>query len=217
MGIVYNNTENMSKRRYAMRPFDTGSARRWAEEIHASLLEEGDRVIDATMGNGHDTLRLCRLVGNTGKVYAFDVQPEALISTRARLEEAGESVQAELILDGHQNVKAYVTEPVNCAVFNLGWLPGIEHAVTTLVSTTIPAVNACLELLAPGGVLTVCVYPGHEEGAREKQALIEWARALDPALYDCVIRSYMNQPGEPPLLIAVRKAEKIRRKQKRPV
>lgn len=194
-----------------MRNIDMGIARKWAEEFHAQVLEKGDRAIDATMGNGYDTLRLCSLVGQTGKVYAFDVQPEALESTRARLHEAGEDAQAELILDGHQNVKEHVKEPVQLAVFNLGWLPGVEHAVRTRSETTLQAVDACLDLLAPGGMLTICVYPGHAEGREELADLVQWAEKLDPLLYDALVRRYLNQPLDPPVLIAVKKAEKPRK------
>ena len=198
-----------------MRNIDMGIARKWAEELHAQVLETGDRAIDATMGNGYDTLRLCSLVGDTGKVYAFDVQPEAIESTRAKLEEAGVDRRAELILSGHQNVKEYIKEEIHLAVFNLGWLPGIEHAIRTRSETTLQAVNACLDLLAPGGVLTVCIYPGHEEGREELSDLLSWAEGLDPLRYDAVVRRYLNQPLDPPVLIAVKKAEKVRKPRRR--
>ena len=199
-----------------MRNIDMGIARKWAEELHEQVLQQGDIAIDATMGNGYDTLRLCRLVGKEGKVYAFDVQPEAIESTRARLIEADAAQQAQLILSGHQNVKEYIKEEVHLAVFNLGWLPGIEHAIRTRLETTLEAVNACLDLLAPGGVLTVCIYPGHEEGKEELTGLLSWAEGLDPLVYDAVVRRYLNQPLDPPVLIAVKKAEKKRRPRRRP-
>ena len=197
-----------------MRNIDMGIARKWAEELHAQVLEEGDRAIDATMGNGYDTLRLCSLVGETGMVYAFDVQPEAIESTRAKLEDAGVSKRARLILSGHQNVKEYIREEVQLAVFNLGWLPGIEHAIRTRSETTLQAVNACLDLLTPGGVLTICIYPGHEEGKEELRDLLAWAEGLDPLRFDAVVRRYLNQPLDPPVLIAVKKAEKVRKPRK---
>ena len=50
-------------------------------------LGEGDVAVDFTMGNGGDTLFLSKTVGESGRVYAFDIQEEALISTRAYLEE----------------------------------------------------------------------------------------------------------------------------------
>lgn len=195
-----------------MRKIDFGSARKWAEELHGSLLTQGDTAIDATMGNGYDTERLCNLVGDTGRVYAFDVQEAAVESTRQRLEKAGLLDRAELILAGHERCAELAPEGVALAAFNLGWLPGTEHSVTTRVETTLTGANACLTLLRPGGVLTICVYPGHAEGARELAALTEWAEALDPDLYDSISRGYRNQPNDPPVLIAVKRVEKRRKR-----
>ena len=184
---------------------DFRSARYWAAELLTPALGPGSRAIDATLGNGRDTLWLCGLVGPEGRVYGFDVQPEAVARTRARLEEAGVADRAALFCDGHQNMEKYVNEPVDAVMFNLGWLPGAAHGVTTLVQTTLPAVRAALRLLKPDGLLTICVYPGHAEGDRERAALLEWAAALDPWRYDAMLRQYLNQPNCPPLLIAVRR------------
>lgn len=189
---------------------DLKSARHWAQEIIEQALENGGIAIDATMGNGHDTLWLCRLVGEQGHVYAFDVQPEALASTRARLEENGVADRATLILDGHQNMAQHGIGAADAILFNLGWLPGVAHAVTTRTETTLAAVNAALELLKPGGVMTICVYPGHEEGKRELAALLEWAQALDSAWLDARITSYLNIKNDPPVMIAV--AKRLKRK-----
>ena len=48
-------------------------------------LGEGEVAVDFTMGNGGDTLFLSKTVGESGKVYAFDIQEEALASTEAYL------------------------------------------------------------------------------------------------------------------------------------
>ena len=96
-------------------------------------------------------------------------------------------------------------EPVDVVMFNLGWLPGAEHGVTTLTQTTLQAVDAALSILKKDGLLTICVYPGHAEGARELEALTRWAAQLDPVRYDAMIRHYMNQPNDPPRLIAVKR------------
>lgn len=189
---------------------DLKSARHWAQEIISQALQDGGTAIDATMGNGHDTLWLCRLVGDTGRVYAFDVQPEALESTRTRLEENSVEERAVLILDGHQHMAQHVDAPVDAILFNLGWLPGVEHAVTTRTETTLAAVNAAVELLKPGGVMTICVYPGHEEGKRELEALLAWAQELDSGWLDARITSYLNIRNDPPVMIAV--AKRLKRK-----
>lgn len=138
-------------------------------------------------------------------MYAFDVQPEAVARTRERLEAAGVADRTELHCTGHENMASVVPEPVDVVMFNLGWLPGAEHAVTTRVETTLLAVDAALGLLKPDGLLTICVYPGHAEGMRELEALTRWAEALDPRRYDAMIRHYMNQPNDPPRLIAVKR------------
>lgn len=184
---------------------DFRSARHWAAELIEPALFPGARAVDATLGNGRDTLWLCERVGAEGRVYGFDVQPEAVERTRARLREAGLEERATLVCDGHQNMERHVPEPVDVVMFNLGWLPGAAHAVTTLAATTLPAAEAALRLLKPDGLLTLCVYPGHEEGAREREALIAWASALDSVRYDAMARNYLNQPNFPPILLAVRK------------
>lgn len=186
---------------------DFHSARFWAAELVDPALYPGARAVDATMGNGGDTLRLCGLVGDYGRVYAFDVQPEAVARTRERLEKAGLLDRATLFCEGHEHMAERVPFPVDAVVFNLGWLPGAQHGVTTRVETTLRGVNAALALLKPRGVMTICVYPGHDEGARELAALKTWAAALDPRTYDVMARHYMNQPNDPPQLIAVRKRE----------
>lgn len=93
-------------------------------------------------------------------------------------------------------------------MFNLGWLPGAPHGITTRVETTLLAVDAALTLLKPDGIMTVCVYPGHGEGARELEAMNAWAAALDPRRYDAMLRRYVNQPNDPPQLIAVRRVRR---------
>ena len=186
---------------------DFRSARFWAREMIAPALQEGSIAVDATMGNGGDTAALCEMVGETGHVYAFDVQNEAIESTKKRLESLNLEKRAELIHAGHERMQEFVREPVNAVVFNLGWLPGAQHGVTTQTQTTLQAVDQALELLAVDGVMTICVYPGHEEGAREREALIEWAKKVNPKRFDVLIKAYLNQPNDPPLLIAVHKLQ----------
>ncbi|MBQ9951052.1 MAG: methyltransferase domain-containing protein [Clostridia bacterium] len=193
---------------------DFRSARFWAREMIEGAMYEGARAIDATMGNGHDTLWLCELAGETGRVYAFDVQPEAVERTRQRLTEAGIASRASLFCAGHERMAEFVEEAVDAVVFNLGWLPGAEHGVTTHTDTTLKAVDAALSLLKEDGLMTVCIYPGHDEGMRELNALLEWGAKLDDRRYDVLLKTYLNQPNNPPRMMAVRKKKT---KQKREV
>ena len=131
------------------------------------------------MGNGNDTLFLSKAVGESGKVYAFDIQEDALTSTRAHLEENGAPENYTLICASHHRVKEFVNEPINAGMFNLGYLPRSgRKALTTMRQTTMPAVEAAIELLAPDGVLIVAIYPGHEEGALEGEMLREYFKTL---------------------------------------
>ena len=142
-------------------------------------LKEGDTAVDFTMGNGNDTLFLSKALGESGKVYAFDIQEEALTSTREHLVANGAPENYTLICASHHRVREFVNEPIKAGMFNLGYLPKSgRKAVTTMRETTMPAVEAALELLAPDGVLIVAIYPGHEEGALEGEMLREYFSGL---------------------------------------
>lgn len=184
---------------------DFKSARFWAKEMIENAVFPGACVIDATMGNGHDTAWLCELVGESGKVYAFDVQQEAVDRTAERLEQAGFRQRAELFCLGHEHMAEVIHQQADAIVFNLGWLPGAEHGVTTQTSTTLLAVEAALSLLKEEAIMTICIYPGHEEGTKELHALLEWASKLDDRRYDAMIKCYVNQPNDPPRMLAIRK------------
>ena len=108
----------------------------YCHHILEEYIEEGDICIDATAGNGGDTEFLCEKVGETGKVYAFDVQEMAIAHTRERLEKANLSARAELILDGHEKMQTYVKEEVKAITFNFGYLPGGDHKIATHPSTS---------------------------------------------------------------------------------
>lgn len=192
---------------------DFRSARFWAKELIEAAMFGGAHAVDATMGNGHDTQWLCELAGDSGHVDAFDVQLDAVERTRDRLAAAGLESRASLFCIGHEKMAEYVQKPADAIVFNLGWLPGAEHGVTTQTQTTLQAVNAALELLKEDGVMTVCIYPGHAEGTREKHALIEWAQQLDERRFDAMLKTYLNQSNDPPLMLAIRKKLTKKKKQ----
>ena len=152
------------------------------KELHKRFilehLSEGEVAVDFTMGNGNDTLFLSKTVGEKGRVYAFDIQQAALESTRARLTAEGAPENYTLICASHDRVKEFVKEPIKAGMFNLGYLPGSrKKAVTTMRSTTMPAVEAALDLLLPDGVLIIAIYPGHEEGELEGKMLEEYFSA----------------------------------------
>lgn len=182
------------------------NARYLSRDLIADLVRPGDAVIDATAGNGHDTLYLAQCVGPQGRVYAFDVQEAALRSTRSRLAENGvDDGRVHLILDSHENLGQYVDEPIRLALFNLGWLPSGDHALTTRVPSTLTAVRAAMERLAPGGMVSVCVYPGHEEGERERQALLDALAQADIRRFNVLHAAFVNQRADAPQLLLIQR------------
>lgn len=161
-------------------------------------LRPGDTAVDFTMGNGNDTLFLSKTVGAGGRVYAFDIQEEALRSTRIHLEEAGAPGNYTLIHDSHHRVKDYVRGPIKAGMFNLGYLPRSgRKTLTTLCETTMPAVEAAIELLAPDAILMVAVYPGHAEGSREGEMLASYFAKLDRRRICVSCFRIVNSPTSP--------------------
>ena len=161
-------------------------------------LSEGDVAVDFTMGNGNDTLFLSKTVGEGGRVYAFDIQEEALVSTKRHLVENGAPENYTLICASHHLVKEYVREPIKAGMFNLGYLPRSgKKAVTTMRETTIPAVQAAIDLLAPDGVLIVAIYPGHLEGELEGNELREYFKTLSKYKICASEFHILNSPTSP--------------------
>ena len=178
--------------------YELKSARYLAGDVLRRVLRPGDLAVDATVGNGHDTLLLCEAVGPSGHVYGFDIQPEAIASARERLRARGLEARATLVCAGHQAMDAYVPVKVRAAVFNLGWFPGGDHAVTTRWETTREAVEKALELLLPRGVLVICAYPGHAEGSRELTGLLELLSQLSNRTWNVLHQRFLNaSPGAP--------------------
>lgn len=181
------------------------NARCLAADYMTRAVRAGDTVVDATMGNGKDTLFLCGLVGESGHVYAFDVQAEAVARTQERIVEAGYAARTTLLLAGHETMAEHVAGPVQAVMFNLGWLPGAEHIVTTRTDTTLAAVQAAIALIVPGGIVTVCVYPGHDEGARELEALRQFTAGLDVRRFNVLHHSFVNASSQTPQLFLIQK------------
>ena len=185
--------------------YELKSARYLARDILLRALQPGDAAVDATMGNGHDTQLLCEAVGATGRVYAFDVQAPALASTEALLRESSLTDRARLFHAGHEHMDEYVPEPVRAVVFNLGWLPGGNHSVTTRWETTRTALSKALSLLLPGGVLVVCAYPGHPEGDRERTELVSFLSALSNKTWNVLHQRFLNASAGAPECFVVQK------------
>ncbi len=168
-------------------------------------INEGDRVIDATAGNGVDTLFLAGLVGKSGHVYAFDIQSEALAITQHKLIENGIGDRVTLICDGHEKLDLYVKDQLAAVIYNLGFLPGGNRDKTTKSETTLTSLSKALSLLKNGGLAVLVLYPGHGEGKTEKNQLLKYCRKLSPRAYNVLYLSLINQPNEPPELVVIQR------------
>lgn len=171
----------------------------------SNFVKAGDNVVDATCGNGQDTVFLAELVGEAGKVWAFDIQQDAILKTYSLLEHAGLAERVELVNCGHQHLVECVNVPVTAIIFNLGYLPGGDRNITTSAHTTISALDQAVSLLAPGGIAAITLYPGHDAGADEASAVKEWATALDTRKFHPWLMGQMNVPATAPYFILIQK------------
>lgn len=170
----------------------------------AEHVKTGDFCIDATAGRGRDTLFLCNLVGENGIVFAFDIQEEAIKSTRALLQEHNK--KATVILDCHSKMDQYVAkESADAIMFNFGWLPGGDHTKFSHGSTSRIAIEKGLELLKTGGVMSLCIYCGKETGFEEKETLLPFLKTLDQKKYSVLLTDYINRAGNPPIAVLITK------------
>ena len=168
------------------------------QDFLAARLADPRLCIDATCGNGGDTAFLCRLVGKEGRVLGFDIQPEAIASTRQNLARKG--LAAELHCDSHANLLQYVQPgTVDAVMFNFGWLPGADHGVFSHAQSSIPALEAALEALRPGGVLSAILYSGKVIGSDEKTEILQWMRSRPLKQCTALVCSFANWADTAPL------------------
>lgn len=168
----------------------------------SQYLHPGETAVDATCGNGHDTVALAKM--GAKRIYGFDLQQQALDTTKeALIREGLYSDAIHLILDGHENMRQYIKEPVQAVVFNLGYLPSSSKEIVTRKETTLKAVSQALMLLKQGGLLCITMYSGHPGGEEEKKAVLSFAESLDKAQYHAVYLNMLNQRNHPPEILLI--------------
>ncbi|MCL5981765.1 MAG: methyltransferase domain-containing protein [Firmicutes bacterium] len=175
----------------------------FAQELLSAALPPGGYAVDATCGNGQDTVFLANLVGPFGRVLAMDVQEKAVENTRRLLEEAGLRRTKSILGASHSELSTYLDASPDAAVFNLGYLPGGDHSLVTRPETTLAALRALLPNLKKGGAVTIVVYTGHAGGMAEYEALQAYTATLPQEEYAALEYRLLNQKNCPPLLIAI--------------
>jgi predicted methyltransferase len=179
-----------------------------AQSLLRDTIHEGDTVIDATAGNGHDTVFLAECVGDGGRVLAFDLQEKAIQATRHRVKAAGYSSRIGLFNANHATMAAHAAPgTVSAVMFNLGYLPGEDHAVTTETADTRNALAAAATLLKPGGSLSVVCYPGHPEGAVEAREVEAWLTGQCNDGWKLAKYAMLGTIRPAPFLLAARKPD----------
>ncbi len=180
------------------------NAMQYSHRLLSEVVQPGDCVVDATMGNGHDTLFLSDLVQSSGKVFSFDVQSQALEQTRTLFEKNQHSLDnVELIHASHDQIQKYVSQTITGAVFNLGYLPGGDKTIITHSESTIAAVQQCLAQSQIGGRTILVCYYGHPGGKEELEQLLSFVTDLDQHEFSCLRYEFINQINNPPILLCI--------------
>lgn len=186
------------------------------EVVHSSwkhVLRKGDMAIDATCGNGHDTVALLRMLNCTtdrGRVYAMDIQEVALESTSHLLEQSvtqEEKACVELFLLCHSKMEEVVPSGVSVRLvaFNLGYLPGGQKILITRSGTTLAALQAAERVVGPGGLITIVAYVGHQGGREELDTVQAFASKLPVENWTCCKLETLNRPFAPVIIFLHRK------------
>jgi tRNA G37 N-methylase Trm5 len=178
-----------------------------AHAYWAKIVCQGDTLVDATCGNGHDTCLLAQMRPKV--VYSIDIQPEALQSAKTLINthlSEEEQNKIKWILASHEVFPSEIHEAsVKLIVYNLGYLPGGNKSIVTQPETTLRSLQQAEKLIVPGGCISVTCYPGHPEGAREEKELLDYTSRLDPQEWSCCHHRWLNRRLSPNLLFIQRK------------
>ncbi|XP_022943494.1 uncharacterized protein LOC111448248 [Cucurbita moschata] len=176
-----------------------------AHSVWKRVIRTGDTVVDATCGNGYDTLAMLKMVADeagSARVYAMDVQKEALESASALLDESLCEKERKLVKLSsicHSRMEDVIPEgsPVRLVAFNLGYLPGGNKAITTKSETTLQALEAAYRILKPGGLISLVVYVGHPGGLEELETIQKFSGELGVENWICCKLQMLNRPLAP--------------------
>ncbi|WP_304127955.1 class I SAM-dependent methyltransferase [Gemella sanguinis] len=179
----------------------------FSKKLLKEVIDKNSIVVDATAGNGNDTLFLAKTPAK--KIFAFDVQNQAITNTNDLLERNNLVDKCEVILDSHENFDKYIEENIQAVVFNLGYLPNADHTITTQAETTLNTINKFITRLNVGGRIVIVVYWGHENGKVEKEALLNELSQLDQKEIEVLVYQFINQKNNAPFIIALEKRKDI--------
>ena len=171
----------------------------------AQIVQAGDLVVDATAGNGGDTLFLAGLAGAVGIVHAFDIQAAAIRRTAERLQAAGLLERCRLHQTSHDRIAELVPPGIRAVMFNLGYLPGGDHQIGTRAPSTLAALDQARQLLLPGGIITISLYYGGDSGFMERDAVLDYLAGIDVHTFAVQKIEMANAANCPPIFICIEK------------
>lgn len=177
---------------------------RTAHHAWDQFVRPGDTVVDATCGNGYDTIHLARLVGHEGHVFAFDVQRDAVHSARYVVTTGLQEEQLPkltFLQACHSALQEHVQTPVKLVCFNLGYFPGGDKGLVTKPETTVAAIQAAMALLQEGGLVSILLYTGHEGGKEECEAVLQLLSGLRAHEWTVSLHELVNRPSAPKLVL----------------
>jgi methylase of polypeptide subunit release factors len=177
-----------------------------AKDMINEHVKEGNTVLDCTVGNGNDTISLAKLVGQTGKVYGFDIQKKAIDITLEQLTCENINNRVILIEDGHENIDLYIQDKLDFIIYNLGYLPKGDKTIKTNKKTTLISLKKSLNLLNKNGIILISCYTGHDGGLDEKNLVEQLLSNLDQKIYNVIKYEFINQKNFPPILYGVEKS-----------
>jgi methylase of polypeptide subunit release factors len=176
-----------------------------AQNYWKEILQKGEIAIDATLGNGHDTIFLAKVLEGSGAIFAYDVQANALRNAKMNFEGALTDKERASITLIHGSHEHFLQPSAKLIVYNLGYLPGGDKKITTLKESTLKSLKHGATVVQPKGALSIMCYPGHPEGAEEERQILEWARLLNPQLWDVCFHQWINRKEAPSFLLIRRK------------
>lgn len=171
-----------------------------ALQLFDQLLTPCRVAVDATCGNGHDTLKLAALAE---RVYAFDIQKQAIDTARAR---TGSFSNVRFFQSSFADIAQLVPEPIDVLVFNLGYLPGGDKQITTQADVLGICLQECLPKITPGGRILIVSYPGHTSGAEEAMMLDKMLSSLDQTRFNSFCFEHLNGRNHPPKLYMIERS-----------
>ncbi|MBU5669169.1 class I SAM-dependent methyltransferase [Peptoniphilus sp. MSJ-1] len=161
----------------------------------------GKIAIDATIGNGHDTLKLLEVVGENGFVYGFDIQEMAINNTEKIISKKYNNYK--LFLESHENID--LIESCDLIIYNLGYLPGSDKNKMTLAKSTLISLGKALKILNDKGIIIVVSYLGHENSKEEREAVDEFMKNINQKEFKVEKREFYNQKHNPPITYLIEK------------